>query len=183
MTPGSVLFLPRGHWHRTRADTDSLSVSIALAPRAPVDHLIIRLRPLLLQDPRWRRPAYGERERERLETILAELPSLLTGLTPADLGLADRATPRPGRYQRAPGMEHALACADDCGSARAWVAARRTSFTLDDLVAGCPDVEPAAAAVALERWTTAGAVRRLAYELLENFKARAAAGRSLSEGR
>ena len=32
MTPGSVLFMPRGTWHRTEASEDSIAVSIGLSP-------------------------------------------------------------------------------------------------------------------------------------------------------
>lgn len=59
MKPGSVLFLPRGTWHRTESEGDSMSVSIAVDTPPAVDYIVAQLRMLLLQDPRWRAPLYG----------------------------------------------------------------------------------------------------------------------------
>ena len=59
MKPGSILYMPRGVWHRTEADRDSLSVSVILSPISTAERLLRELRSLLLQDPDWRRPFYG----------------------------------------------------------------------------------------------------------------------------
>jgi ribosomal protein L16 Arg81 hydroxylase len=93
MRPGSVLFLPRGTWHRSEALEDSFSVSIGMRPPAAMERLLQRLRDLLLQDPAWRRPLYeanGEAParqalEERLDTQLRQLPALLEQLRGADL--------------------------------------------------------------------------------------------------
>lgn len=61
MKPGSVLFLPRGTWHRTVADQDSFAISIGVRPAAIVESFLEQLRYVLLQDPEWRRPMYGVR--------------------------------------------------------------------------------------------------------------------------
>lgn len=57
--PGSVLFLPRGTWHRTEAQAPSLSLSIVIRPPVLADALLGWLQPWLLADPRWRLPLYG----------------------------------------------------------------------------------------------------------------------------
>lgn len=59
MQPGSVLFMPRGTWHHTEAEVDSLSISIALNPPVQVDHFLSQMKATLLQDPAWRAPCYG----------------------------------------------------------------------------------------------------------------------------
>lgn len=59
MRPGSVLYMPRGTWHSTESEGDSLSVSIGLYVPAALDTVLSQLRLLLLQDPAWRRPLYG----------------------------------------------------------------------------------------------------------------------------
>jgi hypothetical protein len=93
MTPGSVLFLPRGTWHRTEASEDSYSLSIVLRPPSMLDTLQQQLHGLLLQDPAWRAPLYGLRDGhessaaalERAAQLLAALPANLTRLTAANL--------------------------------------------------------------------------------------------------
>lgn len=81
MKPGSVLFLPRGTWHRTVAEQDSFAVSIGINPPALIDAFLEQFRYVLLQDPEWRRPLYGvrgsatqrqqalQRARKALETV------------------------------------------------------------------------------------------------------------------
>jgi hypothetical protein len=61
MQPGSVLFMPRGTWHRTTAEQDSFSVSIMIRPPCMVDAFLEQLKYVLLQDSEWRRPLYGVR--------------------------------------------------------------------------------------------------------------------------
>ena len=59
MRPGSVLFMPRGTWHRTEADEPSLSITIALRPPSAAEIVLENVRWLLLQDASWRKPLYG----------------------------------------------------------------------------------------------------------------------------
>lgn len=92
MAPGSVLWLPRGTWHRSATQgEDSFSLTIALRPQTALDALLEQLRPLLAADARWRRPLYGLRPRSPgrpqalapLADLLATLPATLARL-PAD---------------------------------------------------------------------------------------------------
>jgi ribosomal protein L16 Arg81 hydroxylase len=88
MQPGSVLFMPRGTWHRTEAEAASLAVSIILKPPAAADTLLEQIRCLLLQQPRWRKPLYGAwgtgTRREQALTdataLISELPAILKSL-------------------------------------------------------------------------------------------------------
>lgn len=79
MQPGSVLFLPRGTWHRTEAREPSLSLSIVIRPPVLADALLRWLQPWLLGDSRWRLPLYGgvEAQRDGLTTLLGELATRL----------------------------------------------------------------------------------------------------------
>ena len=56
---GSVLVLPRGHFHHTRAAEVSLSLSIIITPPILLDWALGVLRHQALQDPEMRRPLYG----------------------------------------------------------------------------------------------------------------------------
>lgn len=93
MKPGSVLFLPRGTWHRTRADADSFAISIPIRPPTVLESFLEQMRYLLLQDPAWRRPLYGVRgdapERqealERARKALDRAPRILQALSVEDL--------------------------------------------------------------------------------------------------
>jgi hypothetical protein len=90
MKPGSVLFIPRGTWHRTQAEQDSFAISIGIRPPALVESFLEQLRCMLLQHPEWRRPLYGvhgdaarrrqalERARRALDTIPDIVQSIST---------------------------------------------------------------------------------------------------------
>jgi ribosomal protein L16 Arg81 hydroxylase len=93
MKPGSVLFFPRGTWHRTFVNQDSLAVAIVIEPPPAINCLLDELRLVLLQDPRWRKPLYGawgngsqrEHALARAEELLRELPQAMSTLSPQDL--------------------------------------------------------------------------------------------------
>jgi hypothetical protein len=93
MTPGSVLFLPRGTWHRSEATEHSYSISIVLRPPSLLDALQQQLHGLLLQDAAWRAPLYGLRDghvasaaaREFATLLLAALPDGVKRLRASDL--------------------------------------------------------------------------------------------------
>lgn len=88
MRPGSVLYMPRGHWHRTEAAGDSIAVSIGMEPPSAAECVLEQLRLLLLQDPAWRKPLYGawgagamrDAAIQRATELMAELPGLASGL-------------------------------------------------------------------------------------------------------
>jgi hypothetical protein len=59
MKPGSILFVPRGMWHRTEAGGASFSASICVDTPTTADLLLPLLRLALRADPTLRRPLYG----------------------------------------------------------------------------------------------------------------------------
>jgi ribosomal protein L16 Arg81 hydroxylase len=93
MKAGSVLFIPRGTWHHTESQGDSISVSIALDTPSAADCVLDQLRLLLLQYPQWRRPMYGawgndaahDAATPRAAQLLAELPDIARQLSAADV--------------------------------------------------------------------------------------------------
>ncbi len=124
LRPGSVLFLPRGYWHYTTASEDSLSVSVAINPPPAVRNLLDQLGYLLLQDARWRRPFYGNAEREdtrrRAEELLATLPAIASRLSTNDLINAPaRAAWRLSRIASSTRFQRTPHCAIELGSTTA----------------------------------------------------------------
>jgi hypothetical protein len=114
MDPGSVLFIPRGTWHTSHADSDSFSISVGIRAPAGVDYLLHQLRSLLLQDPEWRRPLYGavypdarrNAELRRIDGLLAALPAVLARLSAVDVAPAapetDLGIEQSARFQKVP---------------------------------------------------------------------------------
>jgi len=59
LEPGSVFFLPKGHWHRTCALGESISLSLGWSGARWLDRVLAVLRDRLLVDPAWRAHALG----------------------------------------------------------------------------------------------------------------------------
>jgi hypothetical protein len=76
MKPGSVLFIPRGTWHRSHASKDLLALSIVINPPVLLDKVLGQLRLLLLQSERWRQPLMGSSVTD-LNQLLIELPQIV----------------------------------------------------------------------------------------------------------
>jgi len=122
MKPGSVLFVPRGTWHRTRAERDSFAVSIGIRPPCAIDLMLEQVKFLLLQDPEWRRPLYGARgdararrqALERLRKALDSARAAVGAISPEHLAPAPEADRlkdigRHARFQRDLGSRMAFA--------------------------------------------------------------------------
>ncbi|WP_062988075.1 JmjC domain-containing protein [Nocardia anaemiae] len=58
LEPGAVLHVPRGYWHETSSDQDSISLHILLIPPLRLDFLLASLRNELLREPYWRESVY-----------------------------------------------------------------------------------------------------------------------------
>jgi len=54
LEPGAFLFVPRGHWHETFAEEESLSLTFAFSQPTYADLLLVALREELLTSPDWR---------------------------------------------------------------------------------------------------------------------------------
>jgi 50S ribosomal protein L16 3-hydroxylase len=104
LRPGSVIFLPAGFWHATRAREASLSVTFGLRAPRWLDLLRDALMARLAESADWREPAFGVRgskderaaARTRLASMLADLPHTIAQLNAASVlrGAGPRAAPR-----------------------------------------------------------------------------------------
>jgi ribosomal protein L16 Arg81 hydroxylase len=83
MVPGSVLYLPRGHWHGTTAEEESISLSFGFAAPSWAAVFVNRLQDALLLSDHWRAPAL-RRSGEPAEFVPADMGRLMQ-LTIADL--------------------------------------------------------------------------------------------------
>jgi hypothetical protein len=88
MGEGSVLYLPRGAWHRTEAGTASFSLSICVDTPNAIEVLLPALKAMLRQSPNWRRPLIGgwsgdqTQALDRLRGLLAELGEVAPRIEP-----------------------------------------------------------------------------------------------------
>jgi 50S ribosomal protein L16 3-hydroxylase len=84
MRPGSVLFMPAGHWHTTHAIESSLSLNFTFNQPCWADLVAIAIRDRLIARPPWRELAYGagsDVDAKRHDAAVAHLDDLLAGLT------------------------------------------------------------------------------------------------------
>ncbi|MFI9508197.1 JmjC domain-containing protein [Nocardia sp. NPDC052566] len=78
---GAILHIPRGYWHETGSDRDSLSLHILLRPTTRLDRALAALRNELIRDESWRTAASA-----LAATDLDALRAAVRRLDPADLG-------------------------------------------------------------------------------------------------
>lgn len=69
LKPGSVLFVPRGTWHKTEAVTDALSLNFTFSAPAWIDLVMTAVRGRLLQSEHWRETAKDFKNSESLEKL------------------------------------------------------------------------------------------------------------------
>lgn len=83
LEPGSLLFVPRGTWHWTEAESDALSLNFTYSAPTWLDLLTAALRSRLALSPEWRETAQGvsSSSKAQRETAREKFDSLLTELT------------------------------------------------------------------------------------------------------
>lgn len=190
MAPGSVLYLPRGTWHRSEARQASLSLSIVIRPPVLADALLGWLQPWLLGDARWRQPIYrGYALATPLQTLLGELAARLSD-TAAPAILAWSSTPalESTALLRVPGARLVVSPAagararlqvsaldqdwrprltfdsevpGELAPAVTWLQARDTAFELAELCRHLPQIAPGDLRQLLELLVKAHALRQL----------------------
>ncbi len=72
LKPGSMLFVPRGYWHRTEAEGEALALNFTFSQPTWIDLLLLALRSRLSLSPEWRELAKVD-EPARFDNLLAEL--------------------------------------------------------------------------------------------------------------
>ena len=97
LTPGSVLYIPRGFWHETESDEASISLHVHHTPMPWVDAVLVTLRAKLLRDPTWRAGAHDLWDTSRRPLAASTAAMLLHDLVAAVDSLAvDDVLPTPG---------------------------------------------------------------------------------------
>jgi 50S ribosomal protein L16 3-hydroxylase len=77
LTPGSILFVPRGYWHSTEAEGDALALNFTFTAPTWIDLFTTALRSRLSQVPEWRSTADGVSSIEHREMAQMKLDKLL----------------------------------------------------------------------------------------------------------
>lgn len=94
MEPGCVLFVPRGYWHETTTNEESLSLNFTFSQPTWADIFTKSLQELLLNSPEWRELADGLEGRdqdrkkkaiERFEVLVKQLGQQLPDITGTQL--------------------------------------------------------------------------------------------------
>jgi len=85
LDPGAVLHVPRGYWHSTFSDRDSMSLHLQCISPSRLDAVLAVVRNELVRDLYWRENAYRP---ELDDTALATLRAAIGRLDPRDLGVA-----------------------------------------------------------------------------------------------
>ena len=77
---GSLLFVPRGSWHCTHAESDALSLNFTFTAPTWIDLFTAALRGRLAQSPEWRETANGVADFEKLSSAQEKFDHLLAEL-------------------------------------------------------------------------------------------------------
>lgn len=94
MEPGSVLFVPRGVWHETTTEEDSLSLNFTFSQPSWADVFSKSIHGLLLNSPQWRSLCAGvgssipneqDQAMKNCQDLIADLVQQLQKVTAADL--------------------------------------------------------------------------------------------------
>lgn len=81
LKPGSILFVPRGSWHKTEALSDALSLNFTFSAPTWVDIFTTALKGRLTQSSVWRRTAHFMSDPKRKHEAVEEFSILLESLT------------------------------------------------------------------------------------------------------
>lgn len=80
LKPGSMLFVPRGHWHSTEAQGEALALNFTFTAPTWIDLFTTALRSRLALSPEWRETANAVSDPERRDEAEAYLETLLAAL-------------------------------------------------------------------------------------------------------
>ena len=95
LQPGSILFVPRGMWHATRAETDALSLNFTFSPPTWIDLLTAALRGRLALSSEWRQTATVEGA-AAFDALLSELAVDARSWSAADILAVTEGDADPG---------------------------------------------------------------------------------------
>jgi 50S ribosomal protein L16 3-hydroxylase len=108
LAPGAMLYVPRGHWHETDSDRESVSLHVHYLPTPWADVLLAALRARLLGDPAMRRGADHLWDPDRRAPTAERAATLLRSLAAAADALAvDDVLPTPAPRAARPEARYA----------------------------------------------------------------------------
>jgi len=164
LAPGSVLFVPRGYWHQTESNEDTLALNFTFGQPTWADVVLTALRARLLKDPQWRELANGLRApqpvraqacRARLVQMLGQLQQEAGKLEPDALVEAMDAQPAwllaPRAFLR---IEDGAVIAslgegtfridapEELHPVLEWIGRQRTPFSLEQAALHFPSLAP-----------------------------------------
>ncbi|QIS12728.1 JmjC domain-containing protein [Nocardia arthritidis] len=116
LEPGAVLHVPRGYWHETSSDQDSISVHILLIPPLRLDFLLASLRNELLREPYWRESVYDFDNSDWLPAALTAFADTVGRIDTHDLArppLTDRPVTPDTTFVRAGQTSFTIDTIDD----------------------------------------------------------------------
>lgn len=99
VTPGSILYVPRGYWHEVEATADSISLLLAFPVYTWLDLVLPSLRTMLLRRPEWRENMLYPRDAQsratasqRLSHLCRQLAGFLQEVDPNEFlpGISDK---------------------------------------------------------------------------------------------
>ena len=94
LQPGSLLYLPRGYWHTTESNEETLAINITLGQPTWLDLFLAELKAKLVAKAPWRElasnfeqipPEFQSRSKEHLTGLLRELAQEIEEITPAKI--------------------------------------------------------------------------------------------------
>jgi 50S ribosomal protein L16 3-hydroxylase len=81
LKPGSMLFVPRGSWHSTEAETDAMALNFTFSAPTWIDIFTAALRSRLSLSPAWRQTADFVSDQQRLPEAIEKFNMLLAELS------------------------------------------------------------------------------------------------------
>ncbi len=166
LQPGSVLFVPRGTWHATESNQDTLALNFTFGQPTWADVALDALRTRLLQSSEWR--ALARPDSASLREMLDRLPNEAATLDSALV--CEAMTPSPA-FRLSPdafllldaspmramlgAKELVLEVEDDARPALEWISAQPGAFTVAQLASLFPEVDAARVIAALGALLTA----------------------------
>ncbi len=164
LVAGSVLFVPRGYWHQTQTDEETLALNFTFGQPSWADLMLSALRARLLKDPAWRELANGLRAPQplraeackvQLAKMLAQLQHEVAALEPAEVAdafdaqtawlLVPRAFLRLDENSVVASLgagEFTIEADESLHPVLEWIGRQRTPFSLEQLAMHFPALTP-----------------------------------------
>ncbi len=80
LTPGSILFVPRGYWHKTHAHSEALALNFTFSVPSWADILSMGLRARIIQSELWRESVIGLNNQESANRKVQDFQMLIDSL-------------------------------------------------------------------------------------------------------